>query len=44
MVLGVRCGGVVLVLVRRSRRVVEEECVVLSKKFLQGFGEGGVIG
>ena len=30
MVLGVRCGGgVVLVLVRRSRRVVEEECVTL---------------
>ena len=29
MVLGVRWGGVVLVLVRRSRRVVEEECVAL---------------
>ena len=31
MVLGVRWGGgVVLVLVRRSRRVVEEECVTLT--------------
>ena len=28
-VLGLRWGGVVLVLVRRSRRVVEEECVTL---------------
>ena len=39
MVLGVRWGGVVLslVLVRRSRREVEEEChfdVVLFKNFL----------
>ena len=29
MVLGVRWGGVVLVLVRRYHRIVEEECVTL---------------
>ena len=39
MVLGVRWGGVVLVLVRRSRtrsgRVVEEECVTLMSLFFK---------
>jgi hypothetical protein len=47
MVLGVKSGGgVVSVLMRRFRKVVEEECVTLmsccpSMVLEKGFGEGG---
>jgi hypothetical protein len=48
-VLGVRFGGeVVFFLVRRFRKVVEEECVTLMSYYpkivFRGFGEGGVEG
>ena len=44
---GTMGGGVVLVLVRRSHRVVEEECVTLMSccpRIFHGFGEGHVVG